>query len=46
MKAQPLARMWTLPGQDVLLRQLRLVTMGEFLGTVSGARFPGLEGWR
>lgn len=29
MKARPLARMWMLPGQDVLLRQPHLVAMGE-----------------
>lgn len=44
MKAQPLARVWTLPGQDVSLRQLRLVATGEFLGTASGAGFLGLNG--
>lgn len=33
MKAQPLAKMQTLPGEDVLLRQLRLVATGEFQGT-------------
>ena len=44
MKAQPLAKMQTLLGEDVLLRQLRLVATGEFLRTASRAGFPGSEG--
>ena len=35
MKAQPLARMQTLPDQDVLLRQPRFVATGEFQETAS-----------
>jgi len=32
----------TLPGQDVLLRQPRLVATGQFQGTASRAGFPGV----
>ena len=42
VKVQPPARIRTLPGQDVLLRQPRFVATGEFLRTASRAGFLGV----
>ena len=41
VETQPLARMQTLPGQDVLPRQPRFIATGEFLGTASRRGFRG-----
>jgi len=41
VRARPPVRMWMLRGQDVSLRQLRLVATGEFQRTVSGVGFRG-----